>query len=87
MEFPRRTCGLTTVRIWIDMVRALISTCGKNLPVSTYQAGKAGKAGILETTTHARARIASPHDTHAKPDMQVSCRGLRGEQLIFEFEL
>ncbi len=52
-----------------------------------YQADKAGKAGILEKTTHARERIASPHDTHAKPDMQVSCRGLRGEQLFFEFEL
>ena len=56
-------------------------------PYQADKADKAGKAGILEKTTHARERIASPHDTHAMPDMQVSCRGLRGEQLIFEFEL
>ena len=64
MEFPRRTCGLTTVRIWIDMVRALISTCGKNLPVSTYQAGKAGKAGFLGKTFRARVKKTFSHDTY-----------------------
>ena len=67
------------------MSRIMIESNMVSLPARPD--GKDGKDGYFENISFTRARIASPHDTHAMPDMQVSCRGLRGEQLIFEFEL